>query len=83
MLAAEKRDYEGFLTRPMSWQRARDKFERLAATAVEPEHAGELADAVAALDELDTRQLTDVLASMPPLFETEFAVERESPWRRR
>ena len=30
-LAAEKSDYEGFLTRPMGWERARQKFERLAA----------------------------------------------------
>ena len=30
ILAAEKSDYEGFLTRPMSWERARQKFERLA-----------------------------------------------------
>ena len=28
---ARKSDYEGFLTRPMSWERAREKFERLAA----------------------------------------------------
>jgi 2-methylcitrate dehydratase len=82
-LAAERRDYEGFLTRPMSWQRAREKFERLADATVEPEPAAELADAVAALDELDTRELTGVLASMPPLSEKETAVEKESPWRRR
>jgi 2-methylcitrate dehydratase len=62
VLAVEKSDYEGFLTRPMSWQRAREKFERLAATAVEPEHAAELADAVAALDELETHDLTALLA---------------------
>ena len=62
VLAAEKRDYEGFLTRPMSWERAREKFDRLAAAALEPEQAGELADAVAALDELQTRDLTALLA---------------------
>ena len=61
-LAAEKSDYEGFLTRPMSWERAREKFERLAADAVEPELAAELAEAVAALDELETRDLTALLA---------------------
>ena len=61
-LAAERSDYEGFLTRPMSWERAREKFERLAAQAVEPELAAELADAVAALEELETRDLTALLA---------------------
>jgi len=66
----------------MTWPRARDKFERLAAATVEPELAEELADAVAVLDELDTRQLTGVLASMSPLFAKEPAVGRESPWQR-
>jgi hypothetical protein len=46
----------------MSWERAREKFERLAAQAVEPELAAELADAVAALEELETRDLTALLA---------------------
>jgi 2-methylcitrate dehydratase len=61
-LAAEKHDYEGFLTRPMSWDRAREKFERLAAGRVEPELAGELAETIGRLDELDTHDLTTVLA---------------------
>jgi 2-methylcitrate dehydratase len=61
-LAAEKADYHGFFTRPMSWERARQKFERLAAAAVEPELAAELAETVRALDELQTRDLTAILA---------------------
>jgi 2-methylcitrate dehydratase len=60
-LAAEKSDYHGFVTRPMSWERARQKFERLAARAVEPELAAELAETVVALDELETRDLTAIL----------------------
>jgi 2-methylcitrate dehydratase len=60
-LAAEKSDYEGFLTRPMSWVRAREKFERLTADALEPEHAAQLADAIAVLDELKTHDLTALL----------------------
>jgi 2-methylcitrate dehydratase len=60
--ATEKSDYEGFVTRPMSWTRARQKFDRLAASALEPEQAAELSDAVAALDELQTRDLTALLA---------------------
>jgi len=62
VLAVEKSDYEGFLTRPMSWARAREKFDGLAAAAVEPEQAAELADAVGALDELETHDLTALLA---------------------
>jgi 2-methylcitrate dehydratase len=62
ILAAERRDYEGFLTRPMSWEGARRKFERLASGSVEPGLAAELAEAVRALDELETRDLTTLLA---------------------
>jgi 2-methylcitrate dehydratase len=62
ILAAEKRDYEGFLTRPMSWEGARRKFERLASGSVEPARAAELAETVWALDELETRDLTTLLA---------------------
>jgi 2-methylcitrate dehydratase len=61
-LAAEKSDYEGFLTRPMGWERVREKFERLAAGRLEPDLAVELAETVAVLDELQTRDLTTLLA---------------------
>jgi 2-methylcitrate dehydratase len=61
-LAAAKRDYEGFLTRPMSWEHARQKFERLAATRMDPELATDVADTVWTLDELDTYDLTALLA---------------------
>jgi 2-methylcitrate dehydratase len=61
-LAGEKSDYEGFLTRPMSWQQARGKFERLAAGRIEPELASDLISAVESLDELETRDLTALLA---------------------
>jgi 2-methylcitrate dehydratase len=61
-LATAKSDYEGFLTRPMSWEQARAKFARLAAGRVEPELEAELAETVAALDQLQTRDLTTLLA---------------------
>ena len=60
-LATTKHDYEGFVTRPMSFERARRKFERLAAHTVAPELAVELADMVAALDEVDARELAETL----------------------
>jgi len=65
-LAADKADYAGFLTRPMSWEQAQQKFERLAADAIEPEVAAALAAAVATLDELETRDLTSLLAHAAP-----------------
>ncbi len=61
-LAAEKSDYHGFVTRPMSWEGARQKFELLAARSVSSELAGELAEAVFALDDLRVRDLTAILA---------------------
>jgi len=61
-LAAEKSDYHGFLTRPMSWERAQQKFEGLAAGAVEPDLAAELAETVSALDEINTRDLTTLFS---------------------
>jgi len=74
-LTAEKSDYEGFLTRPMSWERVREKFARLAAGRVEPDLAAELAETVAVLDELQTRDLTTLLARARARETTEGAVQ--------
>jgi hypothetical protein len=46
----------------MSWEDARQKFELLASRAVEPALAAELAETVWTLDELETRDLTTILA---------------------
>jgi 2-methylcitrate dehydratase len=62
ILAAQKSDYEGFITRPMGWERAREKFDRLVAGRVEPRLAAELAETVRGLDEVETRDLTTLLA---------------------
>ncbi|MGH3039065.1 MAG: hypothetical protein ACRDLZ_06615, partial [Gaiellaceae bacterium] len=61
-LAAERSDYEGFVTRPMSWERARQKFERLAAGRIDAELAAELTDTVGSLNELETHDLMTLLA---------------------
>jgi 2-methylcitrate dehydratase len=60
-LTAEKSDYYGFVTNPMGWERAREKFVRLAAGRVELELARELAEAVATLETLETHDLTRLL----------------------
>jgi 2-methylcitrate dehydratase len=62
VLTAEKRDYAGFLTRPMSFEQARQKFERLAAPEAPPALVAELADMVASLDELGVGDLCGALA---------------------
>jgi 2-methylcitrate dehydratase len=63
-LAAERSDYEGFLTRPMTWEQARGKFERLVAGRTDPELASNLTATVESLDELETRDLTALLAQV-------------------
>jgi 2-methylcitrate dehydratase len=62
ILATEKSDYEGFVTRPMGWERTREKFEQLVAGRVEPRLTAELAETVRGLDQLETRDLTALLA---------------------
>jgi 2-methylcitrate dehydratase len=54
-LASEPRDYEGFHTRPMSWETARKKFTSLAG-----EHP-QIADAVSNLECMRVRELTRLL----------------------
>jgi 2-methylcitrate dehydratase len=61
-LTAEKPDYEGFVTRPMDWERAREKFERLVRARIEPPLVTELAETVEGLHELETHDLTTLLA---------------------
>jgi 2-methylcitrate dehydratase len=61
-VTAEKSDYEGFLTRPMSWQRAKDKYDRLVEGRLEPRLALKLSETVAALDDAQTADLTALLA---------------------
>jgi 2-methylcitrate dehydratase len=61
-ITAEKSDYEGFVTRPMDWERARQKFEGLGAR-VDPGLMAELADTVQSLDELEMHDLTALFAS--------------------
>lgn len=57
----EKRDYEGFLTHPLSWERALEKFERLASPSAEKSLRESIAEAVWRLDELEIRELAALL----------------------
>jgi 2-methylcitrate dehydratase len=61
-LSAEKRDYEGFHTHPMQWGTVREKFDRLAASAVPRSQLLDLAQAVAHLEEIEVSDLTAQLA---------------------
>lgn len=57
----EKTDYEGFHTRPMSWERVAGKFAVLAEKALSPSRRNEIVDAVKRLDGIAVRDLTSLL----------------------
>ena len=63
-LAVEKQDYEGFYTRPMSWEQAVAKFERLAAPFTAAEQRASIVETVAHLETKDVAQLTGLLRAV-------------------
>src|SRR6185437_1210180 len=65
ILEREQHDYEGFHTRPMSWERVAAKFDRLAAGRLRPELGARIQDTVGRLDELDVEDLARLLAAPP------------------
>ena len=62
-LSSEKRDYEGFYTRPLSWEQAVAKFERLAASATDAGRRSALVAMVARLETAEIQELTALLAA--------------------
>lgn len=59
----EKQDYEGFYTRPMSWEKATAKFERLATPYTNAMQRAAIVEAVAHLETKEVEQLTEVLGA--------------------
>ncbi len=60
----EKHDYEGFRTRPMSWERAIEKFEKLAAPYTEQSLCREIIRAISNLEAIQVSDLTKLLAEV-------------------
>jgi 2-methylcitrate dehydratase len=60
----EKHDYEGFRTRPMLWERAVEKFERLAAPYTKRSLCREIISAVSNLEAIQVSDLTKLLAGV-------------------
>ena len=54
-------DYEGFLTRPMSWADVTEKFSLLVSGFVDKDRKKEILDAVAHLENIEARELTETL----------------------
>lgn len=64
VLMSEKRDYEGFLTRPMSWETVTQKFERLSAPYAAPSLRRRIIDAVARPEAIQVADLQRLLAQV-------------------
>ena len=60
----EKKDYEGFLTRPMRWETVVQKFEHLSRPYAEPSLQRDLVEAVARLELIPVKALTALLAKV-------------------
>src|SRR5207237_10275284 len=63
-LSSQKRDYEGFYTRPMSWEMAVQKFERLASPYTDSDLRRSIEDTVERLEAMEIQQLTEPLAQV-------------------
>jgi 2-methylcitrate dehydratase len=61
----EKRDYEGFFTRPMSWDRAVEKFDSLSARYVDKNLRKQIVDCVSKMQDLYVTDLTGLLGNIP------------------
>lgn len=64
VLERTKRDYEGFVTRPMGWSSVRAKFAALAAPHADTVTRDAIVDAVEHLDTIDVADLTALLAQV-------------------
>ena len=57
----EKRDYEGFHTRPMGWERVEEKFHALSRDVLPPGHRDRIANAVGQLEHITVREFMSLL----------------------
>jgi 2-methylcitrate dehydratase len=61
ILDSEKQDYEGFYTRPLSWEKAVARFERLSAPFTSAAQRAAIVETVAQLETKEVTQLTGLL----------------------
>jgi 2-methylcitrate dehydratase len=60
----EKKDYEGFYTRPMRWETVLQKFDTLSAPYAEVSLRRRIAEAVDHLEQIEVRELTKLLGEV-------------------
>ena len=75
---AEKDDFHGFVSRPTSWQTAVEKFEQVSRLSASATLQRDIVDAVAHLDQIQTVDLTRLLATVQPHHST-VAYSRRNP----
>ncbi|HVB25020.1 MAG TPA: MmgE/PrpD family protein [Ktedonobacteraceae bacterium] len=63
VLSIEKQDYEGFYTRPMSWEKTIAKFERLTTPYTNAAQRDSIVETVAHLEQKEVTQLTELLGA--------------------
>ena len=61
----EKRDYEGFFTRPMGWERAVQKFDSLSTRYVDKNLRKKIVDCINQMEDLYVTDLTELLGNIP------------------
>jgi 2-methylcitrate dehydratase len=66
VLEQETKDYEGFYTRPMSWEVAVQKFNKIATPNASADQRASIADAVANLEQVSVRKLMEQLGAVAP-----------------
>ncbi|HEU4614941.1 MAG TPA: MmgE/PrpD family protein [Kofleriaceae bacterium] len=64
VLHAERRDYPGFVTRPMAWEQAVEKFDQLVAPHADPSRRAAIVRAVAELESIPVGDLMSRLADV-------------------
>ena len=62
-LSLEKQDYEGFYSRPMSWEKVVDKFERLATPYTNAAQRASIIETIAHLESKNVAELTELLSA--------------------
>jgi 2-methylcitrate dehydratase len=63
-IVKEKRDYEGFRTRPMSWETAVKKFEHLVSSSIERSLCQKIINAASHLESIPVSELTQLLGEV-------------------
>ena len=66
VLEQETKDYEGFYTRPMPWQMAVQKFNKIATTNANAGQRASITTAVANLEQISVRELMEQLGAVAP-----------------